>query len=588
MDKNDQQQLAGQLGDLPWDDAPDTTHRDRLEANLLRAWATRGDPPQHAGSRWRALIRKGETIMTRRTTRYSAVAAAVAAVVLGWTFLPKSTHPGGTAWAVEQSIAALDGARTIFITGAVEGSDQPFRYRARHDPRTNQFCFRYESDRETCIFDGSKGYAYQPGSNQAITFPAILDLGALRFTPQSLTMQMWVRGQMLAMLKQTAQDWHETAGYDEQTHRPCVFVTCSYSQQNASLSLWVQFDQQTKLPVRAKLWRNLRRQGTPTFDARQIVYEGPVSNEGFGSQPPAGTTVVDSGEGLSLLAAGQKLFDQKRYDEAIATYQRVVEKYPGWSGAEEALMMIGISHDNMGQHDKAIPTLERAVRDYAECDLAATYFYLGTAYQGADRIDDARAAYQQSAERAEKIGRGNLFPGKTAREQIESLKSQADLTRAERLYGEHNFAEAITAYQAIVDAAPHSRTAREAQMMVGICYENMRQPQKAIEPFEHAVRDSADVQGPATPAPYFYLGDVYQQVGRKEDAIKTLIQCVQLAEKANRAKGFPADAARREIARLQLEMFGGNIPDWANVIDVAAERETIATANHATSLPQGE
>lgn len=249
-------------------------------------------------------------------------------------------------------------------------------------------------------------------------------------------------------------------------------------------------------------------------------------------------------------------------------------------------MMIGICHDNKGEHDKAIVALERAVRDYAnQRDLAATYFYLGAAYQGAERLDDAIAAYQQSVERAERIGRGDVFPGKLSRERIGWIRHSEISTTAERLYSENKLEEAIPAYQAVVDAVPHTQMAQEAQMMLGICHRKLGHFDLAVEFLEHAVRDYADIQTGATSACCFYLGDVYQKVGRKEDAIKACIQCVQLADRAGRHEGFPADSARSSIAALQLELFGQNIPDWANVIDVAAERERIAASQAAQSSP---
>jgi tetratricopeptide (TPR) repeat protein len=128
-------------------------------------------------------------------------------------------------------------------------------------------------------------------------------------------------------------------------------------------------------------------------------------------------------EGAALADKAQKFFDEKDYEQALALFQQVVNEYPKSSGARYAQMMVGLCYGHLNQPDKQIAALERVVRDYPQADLAATYFYLGAAYEDAKRMDDALAAYRQSLQRAERIGRADAFPGKDARKRIEALEA---------------------------------------------------------------------------------------------------------------------------------------------------------------------
>ena len=57
---------------------------------------------------------------------------------------------------------------------------------------------------------------------------------------------------------------------------------------------------------------------------------------------------------MALFGRAENLFhNEKKYAEAIEIYWQVYNTYPKLNVGEEALMMIGICHGWLGQHDEA-------------------------------------------------------------------------------------------------------------------------------------------------------------------------------------------------------------------------------------------
>lgn len=68
------------------------------------------------------------------------------------------------------------------------------------------------------------------------------------------------------------------------------------------------------------------------------------------------------------------------------------------------------------------------------------------------------------------------------------------------------------------------------------------------------------------------LGTACQQAGQWEQAIKAYIEAVRRADP--KEDGYLQQLARENLAEAQIQLFGdGPIPDWANVVNVSAERQ---------------
>ena len=86
--------------------------------------------------------------------------------------------------------------------------------------------------------------------------------------------------------------------------------------------------------------------------------------------------------------------------------------------------------------------------------------------------------------------------------------------------------------------------------MVGICYENIGEDEKAIESFKDEIRREEDFQGSLS-STYFYLGNSYMKVGQKDKAIQAFENCLKSGRGFLDTEGFPMKNARKCIDKLK-------------------------------------
>ena len=101
----------------------------------------------------------------------------------------------------------------------------------------------------------------------------------------------WVDGKFFRIMKDVCMDWQEKYRRDEPNDRDCVFVTARNPESNQSYEF--QFDLETKLPVRGKVWQNSDFEGEPNIEADKIVYN-PILPQGvFDFEIPNAAKVID-------------------------------------------------------------------------------------------------------------------------------------------------------------------------------------------------------------------------------------------------------------------------------------------------------
>ena len=86
--------------------------------------------------------------------------------------------------------------------------------------------------------------------------------------------------------------------------------------------------------------------------------------------------------------------------------------------------------------------------------------------------------------------------------------------------------------------------------MVGMCYGNMGEHEKAIESFKEEINREDDVQGSLS-STYFYLGIAYMEVGQKDRAIQAFEHCLRSGSEFLDTEGFPMRNARVCIEKLK-------------------------------------
>jgi TolA-binding protein len=132
-------------------------------------------------------------------------------------------------------------------------------------------------------------------------------------------------------------------------------------------------------------------------------------------------------------------FALKRFDEAIATYQRIEDTTVG--GADYALFQVGQAQANAGRAEDAVAAYDRLLADYPESSLRAQAQYAkgALAFQRGD-YGRAIANYQAVIDG---------YPGSP-------LAPKAQYGIGDALYNQGNLREATAAYRAVLDRYPNS------------------------------------------------------------------------------------------------------------------------------------
>ncbi len=368
-----------------------------------------------------SVLRFGRTIMKTRTRRFGVAVAA--ALVLAMVFLGRGTNK---AWSVEQihrrheedrdsphhrheSLSRPADPLRLLGTFPGAGSDS-FRMRYRCGCEMNT----------TVVVQGGTVYMFLPVENVV----RILDgskIEELQYWYEGAKISPWLTGKLLETLKLVGRSWQQAIETDPNTGKQQIVITCNHPASNVSALLLV--DPESKLVRRAKLWKNLQRQGKPMFDAQVFTYNPEIPEEFFEFEIPPGATVVDQ----TLFDRAEQLFHKdKKYAEAIEIYWQVYNTYPTLSIGEEALMMIGICHDWLKQPEKAIEVFQKAIREFPHFKgwIEATWFYLGAEYRQIGQTDKALEAFENCLKAGEGVRDPERFPLKDAREAIAKIKGQ--------------------------------------------------------------------------------------------------------------------------------------------------------------------
>lgn len=371
-----------------------------------------------------AVIRFGRNVMKRKRAKLGAIAAAI---VLAMVFFGTGTDK---AWSVEQTIAAMKKLEAVHITGRnlCGGKMVDFECWVRAPAEGSDLLrLRYHCGcawSTTLLVQGNTVYRYRPKENVV----RILDgskIEDLQYWYEGAMISPWLTGKLLETLKLVGRGWEQTTATDPNTGRKQILVTCSHPKSNVSALLVV--DPETKLVLKAKLWKNLQREGEPKFDAQTIVYNPKLPDDFFEFKTPPGAAVVTQEEeeqSLALFAQANLFHKERKYAEAMALYRQTHETFPHTSPGRASLMMIGLCHQGLGQRDQAIEAFERALQEHPDGLAGAVQFHLGRAYMGNGQTQEALKAFEDCLAAGEGIRDPEEFPLKDAREAIAQIKGE--------------------------------------------------------------------------------------------------------------------------------------------------------------------
>lgn len=150
---------------------------------------------------------------------------------------------------------------------------------------------------------------------------------------------------------------------------------------------------------------------------------------------------------------------------------------------------------------------------------------------------------------------GKVEPALLSMTESQKASRKALLDKAEQLFSDRKFAEAVESYQEMYDkCSSDSLYSIHSLMMLGLCHEAMEQKQKAIDFLERAIKENPDIMG-FSEAVYFYLGRAYAKVDQNEKALEKLKKCVQMCgENEDRsAEKFPCKDARDLMQKISQD-----------------------------------
>jgi outer membrane lipoprotein-sorting protein len=405
-------------GDPP---VPDFAAWQKKHADIVAGLVSRPGAKANPDRFLPSVIRFGSAIMKTRRRRFGVAAAAV--VTLAVAFIVPGTNK---AWSVEQTIAAMKQIESLHVTGrnVCRGKLVDFDCWVRlPGAGSDSLRMRYQCGCEkktTVVVQGDTVYAYSP-VEKVVTIMDGSKIKDLQYWYEGAQLSPWLAGKLLETLKLIGRGWEQKTETDPNTGKEQIVVTCNHPPSNISALLIV--DPESKLVRRAKIWRNLHREGGPEFDAQTIVYNPEIPENLFEFKVPPGTTVVDQ----TLFDRAEQLFHKdKKYGEAIEVYWQVYHAYPTLNIGEEALMMIGCCHDWLGQHEEAIDVLQKATREFPHLKgwIESTWFYLGAEYQQIGQKEKALAAFENCLAAGAGVRDPDKFPLKNAREAIAKIKGE--------------------------------------------------------------------------------------------------------------------------------------------------------------------
>ena len=288
--ENDFKKLISRLN---IDSKPDPTHRHNLRRQMLSAFSEPRQKTLLRAETWQVI---GRSIMKSQVSKLATAAAIILIAALGITLLDKSATP---AWAIEQSIEAMEQYRAVLIEGLQSERTwrengsldlRPYRsWAVANEDQTMVEKYRTEVDGVLILTtNGQKTWRYDPNANTVY----------VENRPY-VASDCWCGSRFLEQLKGFHDSglltrWEETYGKDPATGRQRVSLTIAWlkGRYNGPRSLWLEFDKESKLLVSLKQWENADREGPATLVGEKFTYYQNLPDNLFEFEIPEDATVI--------------------------------------------------------------------------------------------------------------------------------------------------------------------------------------------------------------------------------------------------------------------------------------------------------
>jgi len=405
----------------PTDDSDLSRMDERIlcDASTSMKQAVAADQGVELASVWRRIMR------TKRAKLATAAAILIAAFVL--TTLDRFS---GTAWSVEQTIAAIKKLETLHVKGkCFWGPDS--------DPEILDFDFwvqlpdedsevlkmRFECDKRIVIVEGETAYECRP-KEKTVNIVNGSDFAELQIWYKSAEFSPWLTGKMLWVLRQFSDDWKQVVQHDSSTGKKQIRVTCSYPSDTF---YYIVVDAESKLIQTA----TMLKKGMPCVVAQTFTYNQESPPDAF--KVPADYNIVneeDIEESRALYNRAGQLFVEKKYTEALRLYQQGYERYGSLNNGRvgrDMLYMVGMCYPEIGQFDKMVETFLKYINEYSHLPGSDhAHYCLGLAYEELGQNEKALEAYEKCLLISEGIDEPDQYSVKSARKHVEKIKAEQD------------------------------------------------------------------------------------------------------------------------------------------------------------------
>jgi outer membrane lipoprotein-sorting protein len=287
---NIEKQFENFISDIKHDDVPSARHRDELERNLLMASAKQSRQKRESLRIWRIL-------MKTKIVRVAVAAVITLAVILSITLFGQFGSP---AWAIEQSIEALDRFRAVSIEGWESGRTweengsldlRPFKaWAVANEAQTKVEKYRHEADGVPfLITDGKQTWRYDVQTNTV----------HVEGRPYTAS-ECWCGSRFLKQLEDLRSQgvftcWQVNYDKDPTTGNQRVFLKIAWldGRFNGPRSMQLEFDVETKLLVSLKQWENSDWEGPATLIVEKITYHEKLPDDLFQYEIPEGASLIE-------------------------------------------------------------------------------------------------------------------------------------------------------------------------------------------------------------------------------------------------------------------------------------------------------
>jgi len=232
------------------------------------------------------------------------------------------------------------------------------------------------------------------------------------------------------------------------------------------------------------------------------------------------TTLVDEGNPIIVYAANDKfLFDggviyynMEDYNDAIITFQQLINDYPDSEYADNAQYYIGsINEKKLGYYIQALLEYQKLIDNYPDSE------FIDDAQLGTGNCYYATKDYSHAIEAYQKL--------------IDDYSESSLLPLAQYSIGQSyrklvNYAQAILEFTKTIENYPESEYAAPAQYYIAYSYYEAQDYNQAILEFQESVNNYPDSIWPGesdrliAPCSQYYIGYCYgQKLGQWEEAI---------------------------------------------------------------------